>query len=118
MDNKVEKLLNMLTAESIKVLETDDLALIEHFYLETERYIKTNHEKIKKQREALYIDQLGDKEEAEINGWIVSYKQTERFALDNTKIRDQYKNLTDEEFKNLFYSHSFTKASLKMKAKK
>jgi predicted phage-related endonuclease len=108
----INKLVNMLSAESIKAMDSDNLNDVEYIYFEVERYLKTHHEKLKSHRESLYLAKLEGKEEGQINGYTVTYRPTQRFAQDNTKLRDYFKEITDDQYKNLFYSQSFTKPKL------
>jgi predicted phage-related endonuclease len=116
MTPNIEKLLAMLSAELIKVRESGDLKTIEDVYLEIQRLIKTDYAKLEETRTDLYIQALNGEEEGQINNWHVSYKPMERFALDTKKLRSHFDDLSDDEFKNQFYSHSATKPSLKLKA--
>lgn len=114
MNQNIEKLLGMLSMELIKVRESGDLAAMHQVKLEIDRIIKTDYAKLEEAMQQGYIDALGDRDEAEINGWLVTYKPLERFALDSDKLKSLY-NGDEERMKNELYSHSFTKPSLKFK---
>lgn len=121
MSQNIEKLLAMLTMEAISVRESQDLVNIENFFLEVQRFIKTEYTKLEEARTQLYIEALNGAEEGEVNGYTVTYKPQERFALDSKKLYDYFSDnleLTENEVKNLLYSHTLTKPSLKLKAKK
>ncbi len=97
--SNTEKLLAMLTSESIKVRESGNLKDIEDFFLEFERFYKVEVEKLRAERERLYIEALDGKEDGEVNGYKVSYVETSKRAVDPTKI-DLIK---DEDLKDLFF---------------
>ena len=121
MNQNIEKILAMLTMESIKVRETGNIEQIENFYLEVQRFIKTEYEKLDEAREQAYLKALGDQEEAPINGYLVSYKSQNRFALDSEKLKNYFHfqlGIDEEEMRNQIYSHSTTKPSLKLKTLK
>jgi len=125
MTINAEKILVMLQSEAIKVRESNDLKQIEEFYLEVQRFIKTEYEKLEELRTSLYIEALNGAEEGQVNNYTVSYKPLERFALDSDKLKlyiSEKENVEISEvevrMKNLVYSHSLTKPSLKLKALK
>jgi predicted phage-related endonuclease len=120
MNANIEKLLAMLSMESVKVRESKNLKEIETFYLEIQRFIKTEYQKLEEARNQLYIEALNGQEQAQINNWMISYKSMERFALDTKKLVDYFVNgnMTEEEMKNLLYSHTITKPKLSFKAVK
>jgi len=117
MTNNAEKLFSMITMEAIKVRETKDLKEIEEFYLEVQRFIKTEYKKLEDMRTELYLEVLDGKEEGVVNGWLASYKEGTRFALDAKKLSEYFKNngIEETEMKNLIYSHNISKKSLKLK---
>ena len=117
MTNNAEKILAMLTMEAIKVRECKDLKEIESFFLEVQRFIKTEYKKLDDTRLALYLEALNGKEEGQVNGYLATYKEGTRFALDTTKLTEYFnaEGIQEDEMKNLLYSHQITKPSLKLK---
>lgn len=138
MQNNIEKILTMLSMESIKVRElatnafnpeskaTGDEKLtalqnLEYLYVEIQRFIKSEYKKLEEARDDLYIQALNGRDEGMINNYIVSYKSSARFALDSIKLKEYFEKelgIKEDEMKNLVYSHSETKPSLKFKAVK
>jgi len=117
MNPNIEKLLSMLNMEAIRVRESGDLQQIETLYLEIQRFIKTEYAKLEKLRIDIYLNNLNGQEEAEINGWLVTYKPSSRFALDTNKLKDYFvgQGFTEDEIKNTVYSHTLTKPTIKFK---
>lgn len=115
MTNNIEKLLKMLAMELTKAREAQDFETLDTIRLELDRFNKVEYSKLKNAWEALIIDSLNGHEEGKIGKYKVTYKSTNRFALDSKKLRDEYKQLSDDEFKNKLYSHSQTKPNIKLK---
>lgn len=125
--DSIEQLTSMLDSHLLKVRQTDDKVLLKKTYetvLTTFKHrsgFEKNKswfilEQIEFKFKELFLKDLGDREEAEIDGYKVSNKlPNPRFALDSKKIRDAFSDLTDEEFKNKFYSYSDPKKQLTIK---
>ena len=111
----------MLSMEAIKVRESNDLKQIEDFYFEVQRFYKTEYGKLEETRTQLYIKALNGSTEGQVNGWNVSYKPLESFRVDSQKLTDYFQNtlkVSENEMKNLIYSHFVSKPSLKLKTLK
>ena len=104
----------MLSMELVRVRETGDLAQIEAAYLEFQRIIKTDYAKLEQARDELYIEALNGQEEAQVNGYQVTYRPLERFAFDSKKL-ETFCSEQGLDIKEAFYSHQMTKPSLKLK---
>jgi hypothetical protein len=117
MNNNIEKLLSMLSMELIRVREDGNLATMHAVKLEIDRIMKTDYTKLEDTIQQAYIEALDGKDEAEINNWLVTYKSIDRFALDSKKLQEYFESQgqSEEEMKNLLYSHSQTKPTLKFK---
>lgn len=111
MNSNIEKLLSMLSMELIKIRESGDIAAMHTVKLEIDRLIKTDYKKLEEAMQEGYIEALNGQDEAEINGWLVSYKSGSRFALDMTKVTEFCGG--KDALKENFYSHAITKPSLK-----
>jgi predicted phage-related endonuclease len=111
----IEKLLKMLAMELTKARETNDFETLDSIRLELDRFNKIEYKMLKDAWESLILEALDGNEETELGKYKVTYKSANRFALDSKKLREEYKELSDDEFKNKFYSHSQTKPSIKLK---
>ena len=124
----IEKLMSMLVIEITKIKASKNLPVMHQALLEIERVCKIRDDLDKKKTflpleqlklavDDLYLQGLGDKDQGEINGYLVTYQPGERFALDSEKLKDYFlsQEKTEEEMRNLLYSHKSTKASLKFK---
>lgn len=96
----IEKLLNMLNGEIIKITEQSDVGLLNETIDELNRFNKTTVTKLTKQRDEKFIELLDGKKEAKIGKYQVSYLPTIRRTLDQ-KLID--KNIQDEDLKELFF---------------
>lgn len=69
---------------------------------------------------ASYIAALNGQQSMTLNGYTVEYKPLTRFALDTNKLSDYFhsQGYTDDEMRNIVYSHTETKPMLKLKAYK
>ena len=138
MNPQLEKILKMLEMEAVKVRESDDFAQIDFLKLEVERFIKTEYAKILQLREQLILEALNGEEEGQVGNYLVTYKSTERFAMDNQRLkqyvysniltkaqREEIDDLSKKEqdeyitdvIKSMFYSQSSTKPTIKLKNK-
>ena len=114
MNQNIEKVLSMLSMELIKVRESGDLAEMHAVKLEIDRVIEGDYSKLEEAIKDSYISALNGQEEAEVNGWLVTYRGQNRFALDTAKLVDLFDG-DEEKMKNTVYSQTTTKPSLKFK---
>ena len=125
--NSIEQLVSMLEAQLIKVKQSEDKILLKKAYEmvlvafnvrkdyeDTKKWFIL--EQIKNKYETLFLEELGDKEEAEIDGYKVSYKAPNpAFRLDFDKVRQQFAKLTDDQYKDKVYSYTDPKKKLTIK---
>lgn len=112
-------MIKMLDVEIDKFLDSEaDLATVEEFYLELIRLQKMKIAKLEAKRLQMALEALDGEDSKEVGNLIVEYKSTVRFALDSIKLKSYFADLkiNEDQMKNLIYSHSTTKPSLKIKS--
>jgi hypothetical protein len=125
--DSIEQLVSMLDAQLIKVKQSDDKVLMKKAYETVLQAFNARSdfeskkkwfilEEIKYKYEQLFLEELGGREEGEIDGYSVSYKlPNPTFRLDQKKVREQFSELSDEEYKNMVYSYTDPKKKLTIK---
>ena len=125
--NKLEQLLKMLDGQLTKIKQSDDRLMIKKAYEMTVQLTQYRSDYATKKKwflleelhskyNQLYFAELGDREEANIDGFTVSYKTPNpSFRLDQSKVRNYFEELKDEEYKNQFFSYTDPQKKLTIK---
>jgi hypothetical protein len=109
---KVEKMTRLLDAVLVQVRQTDDLILMQEVKLEIDRVIKDSYTKLDKVREQLAFDILEGENFKEYKNYQIKSTVSNRFTLDTKKLTSYFES--EQKVKDLFYTHSETKAQLKI----
>jgi hypothetical protein len=121
MSENYIKIIAMLRLEIQKALESQDLKLVEAAWRELAETSKLELSKLEDHRKALYIQALNGQETGEVNGFLVEYKENLRSALDQSRVKEYFLKelgMTEQEMRDLVYSITITKPSLKLKTLK
>lgn len=96
-----------------RLIQNNDVFAI----VELEKDLKDQLDEVKAAKEKLFVQALDGAEEKQIGSYIVSYKSTERFALDTEKLIAKY-NGDKVKLEKELYSTKLTKPTLRIKKAK
>jgi predicted phage-related endonuclease len=112
---KIEQLCAMLHGLIARVVAGESITELYEARIEISRILKIDLSKIEAREIELAMEKIGDRESVIIDNISIEYHSSERFALDQKKVREQFSTMSDDEYKSLVYSHSIGEKKLKIK---